>query len=72
MGDAKQGHDQRGDDPRGDALDDPVDLKRPAPDAAERDEVGGGGEAPDPVVQDAYEWIGSHVSLPPFRNRVEV
>src|ERR1700733_1051673 len=47
------------DDPRGEALDEPVDLPRPALDAAEGDEVGGGGETSDPVIDDADKRIRS-------------
>ena len=52
-----------GEDPGGEALDDPVDLPAPALDAAERDEVCGGGEAADPVVDNADEGVGSHEAL---------
>ncbi len=41
------------DDPGGEALDEPVDLPRPALDSTKRNEVGGGGEAADPVVDHA-------------------
>jgi hypothetical protein len=58
----EEGHHGRGDDPGGEALDDPVDLPGPALDLAEWDEVGGGGEAPDQVVDDAEKEIGSHVA----------
>jgi hypothetical protein len=44
---------RRRDQPRGHALDDPVDLPRPALDAAEGDEVRGGAEAADPMKDDA-------------------
>ena len=47
------GEDDGRDDPCGEALDDPVDLPRPAPDATEGDEVRGGGETADPVEDDA-------------------
>jgi len=50
------------DDPRGEALDKPVDLPRPTLDGAEGDEVGGGGEAADPVKDDADERIRSQVA----------
>ena len=53
VGDEDEGEDERGDDPRGETLDEPVDLPRPAPDATEGDEVGGGGETADPVIDDA-------------------
>ena len=59
VGDEDVGEHGRGDDPRGEALDDPVDLPRPALDAAEGDEVGGGAEAADPVEDDAEKWIRS-------------
>ena len=49
-----------GDDPCGEALDEPVDLPRPALDSTEGDEVGGGGEAANPVIDDADKRIGSH------------
>ena len=52
--------DERRDDPRGEALDEPVDLPGPALDAAEGDEVGSGGEAPNPVKDDADKRIRSH------------
>ena len=50
------------DDPCGETLNEPVDLPRPALDAAERDEVGGGGEASNPVKDDAKKRIWSHES----------
>ena len=53
VGDEDEGEGERGDDPRGETLDEPVDLPRPTPDATEGDEVGGGGEAADPVIDDA-------------------
>ena len=53
VGNEDEGEDERGDDPCGEALDDPVDLPRPAPDATEGDEVRGGGETADPVEDDA-------------------
>ena len=53
MGDEEPGEERWGDEPGGDALDDPVDLPRPALDAAEGDEVSGGAEAADPVEDDA-------------------
>lgn len=53
----------RSDDPGGKALDEPVDLPRPALDGAEGNEVGGGGEAADPVINDADKRIGSHAGL---------
>ncbi len=52
--------DDRRDDPCGEALDEPVDLPRPALDAAEGDEVGGGGETSNPVKDDAEKRIRSH------------
>ena len=58
--DEEGGEDDWRDDPGGEALDKPVDLPRPALDAAEGDEVGGGGETADPVIDDADERIGSH------------
>lgn len=42
------------------ALNNPVDLKGPALDAAEGDEVCGGGKASDPVIEDADEGVCSH------------
>lgn len=60
--DEDAGEDDGRDDPGGEALDEPVDFPRPALNAAEGDEVGGGGEAADPVEDDADERIGSHVS----------
>lgn len=57
------GEDDGRDDPGGKALDEPVDLPRPALDGAEGDEVGGGGEAADPVINDADKRIGSHAGL---------
>jgi len=50
------------DDPRGETLDEPVDLPRPALDAAEGDEVSGGGEASNPVKDDAKKRVWSHES----------
>ena len=47
-------------DPRGEALDEPIDLPRPALDAAEGDEISGGGESSDPVKDDAKKRIRSH------------
>ena len=63
MGDEEPGEERRGDEPGGDALDDPVDLPRPALDAAEGDEVRGGAEAADPVEYDAKKRIWSQVVL---------
>ena len=60
VGDEDRAEDDGGDDPCGEALNEPVDLPRPALDAAEGDEVGGGGETPDPVIDDADERIRSH------------
>ena len=60
MGDEDAGQQGGRDDPGGEALDDPVDLPGPALDLAEGDEVGGGGEAADQVVDDAEKRIGSH------------
>jgi hypothetical protein len=59
VGDKDAGEQRGRDDPCGEALDDPVDLPRPALDAAEWDEVGGGAEAADPVEDDAEKRIGS-------------
>ncbi len=53
VGDEEAAEDEGRDDPGGEALDEPVDLPRPALDAAEGDEVGGRGEAADPVIDDA-------------------
>jgi hypothetical protein len=67
MGDEQAGEDGRGDDPGGEALDDPVDLPRPALDAAEGDKVGGGAEAADPMEDYAEKRIGSQdASLVPI------
>ena len=63
MGDEDIGEEGGSDEPRGDALDEPVDLPRPTLDATEGDEVGGGGETADPVKDDADEWIWSHEGL---------
>lgn len=60
VGDEDGGEDDGGYDPRGEALDEPIDLPRPALDAAEGNEVGGGGEAADPVIDDTDERIWSH------------
>ncbi len=60
IGDEEGAEDERSDDPGGEALDEPVDLPRPALDAAEGDEVGGGGEAADPVEDDAEKRIWTH------------
>jgi hypothetical protein len=49
-------------DPRGEALNEPVDLPRPTLDAAEGDEVGGGGKASNPVEDDAKKRVWSHES----------
>ena len=49
-------------DPCGEALGKPVDFPWPALDAAERDEVRGRCKAADPVIDDADEWIWSHVA----------
>ena len=46
--------------PCGEALDEPINLPRPALDAAEGDEVGGGGETSNPVKDDAKKRIWSH------------
>ena len=53
---------RRRDDPRGKALDEPVDLPRPALDLAEGDEVGSGAEAADPMEDDAKKRIRSQGS----------
>lgn len=60
VGDEDAGQQGGRDDPGGEALDDPVDLPGPALDLAEGDEVGGGGEAADQVVDDSDERIGNH------------
>ncbi len=60
--DEDAGEEGGGDDPGGEALDEPVDLPRPALDAAEGDEVGCGGETADPVKDDADKRIRSHES----------
>ena len=60
IGDEDAGQQGGRDDPCGEALDDPVDLPGPALDLAEGDEVGGGGEASDQVVDDSDERIGNH------------
>src|SRR5665213_745003 len=57
------GEDDGRDDPSGEALDEPVDLPRPALDGAEGNEVSSGGEAADPVINDADKRIGSHAGL---------
>src|SRR5207248_1831401 len=56
------GEDDRRDDPCGEALDEPVNLPRPALDAAEGDEVGGGGETSNPVKDNAEKRIWSHLA----------
>ncbi len=60
--DEDAGEEGGGDDPGGETLDEPVDLPRPALDAAEGDEVCGGGETADPVIDDADKRIRSHES----------
>ena len=62
VGDEQRGEDDRREDPCGEALDEPVDLPRPALDAAEGDEVGGGGETSNPVEDDAEKRIWSHLA----------
>ena len=62
MGNEEAGKDDWGDDPRCETLDEPVDLPRPALDAAEGDEVGGGGETSNPVKDDAEKRIWSHLA----------
>ena len=62
VGDEEGGEDDGGDDPCGEALDEPVDLPRPAPDAAEGNEVGGGCETADPVKDDSEKRIWPHVT----------
>ena len=57
IGDEKAGEDDWCDDPGGESLDEPVNLPRPALDAAEGDEVGGGGETSNPVEDDAEKRI---------------
>ena len=59
VGNEDDGENRRGDDPGGETLDDPVDLPRPALDAAEGDEVGGGAEAAYPVEDNAEKRIRS-------------
>ena len=49
-------------DPRGETLDEPIDLPRPALDAAEGDEVRGGGKASNPMKDDAKKGVWSHES----------
>lgn len=53
VGDEEPGEDDRRHNPRGEALNKPVDLPRPTLDAAEGDEVSGRGEASYPVKDDA-------------------
>jgi len=62
VGDEQPGEDDGRDDPCGEALDEPVNLPRPALDAAEGDEVGGGGETSNPVKDDAEKRIWSHLA----------
>ena len=62
VGDEDEGEAEWGDDPCGEALDEPVDLPRPAPDATEGDEVSGGGETAYPVKDDSQKRIWSHVT----------
>ena len=62
VGNEDIGEDDRRYDPRGEALDEPVDLPRPALDAAEWDEIGGGGKASNPVEDDAKKRVWSHES----------
>ena len=45
------------------ALNEPVDLPRPALDSAKGNEVGGGGEAANPVIKNADKRIRSHIAL---------
>jgi hypothetical protein len=59
----KAGENERGDNPRGKTLDEPIDLPRPSLDASEGDEIGSRGKAADPVVDDADEWIWSQRGL---------
>ncbi len=63
VGDEDVGEDYRCDDPGGEALNEPVNLPRPAFDGAEGNKVGGGGEAADPVINDADKRIGTHAGL---------
>jgi hypothetical protein len=61
-------HEQSGDkgrseQPRSHALDDPVNLPRPALDSTEGDEVAGGGEAAQPMKDDAQKRIRTHAHL---------
>lgn len=63
VGDEDVGEDYGRDYPGGEALNEPVDLPRPALDGAEGDEVRGGGETADPVINDADKRIGSHAGL---------
>jgi len=60
VGDEDRAEDNRRDDPCGEALDEPVDLPRPALDAAKGDEVGGGGETSNPMIDNADKRIRSH------------
>src|SRR5665213_366098 len=57
------GEDYGRDDPGSKALHEPVDLPRPTLDGAEGNKVCGGGEAADPVIDDADKRIGSHAGL---------
>jgi hypothetical protein len=60
IGNEETGKYDRGDDPCCEALDKPVDLPGLALDAAERNEICGGGETADPVKDDADKRVGSH------------
>ena len=53
----------RGDDPGSESLDDPVNLPGPATNSTEGNEIGSGGEASNPVINDAYKRIWSQTVL---------
>ncbi len=63
MWDQQQGQHHGGDEPRSDALDNPVNFPGPTLDSPKRDEIAGGGEAADPVIDNANEWVRTHTHL---------
>ena len=56
----------RNDDPRYEALNDPEDLPGPSFDRTEGDEVAGGCQATDPVIDNPKQGIWTQVPPEPF------
>jgi hypothetical protein len=63
MRDQQQGQHHGGDEPRSDALDNPVNFPGPTLDSPKRYEIAGRREAADPVIDNANEWVRTHTHL---------